>query len=295
MSIETDILDRVITSHGISNADLRDAFDGEYTSRQISNAMTRLRGSGQVELIDGLNFATSDVTSKTPAVKLPPAPVKVKTSQPAEACTDVGDETEHVGAGPDTNQPKPPAGSREHLARQIRAALGPHNNQDDSVTKCVTNLVDDHASQVHENQSLYALIAKIRDAAGDSEGKFMQYELVEHIKQLHQDAIEARAIRDYFSGFGETRPLIEIVKKLQEAPHQVQNDQPQPDYQTALHMMQSLLGDSYDELALHITYDTASVLAFGREFMLPHSQNEEIIQFMNSVGWMTGQELVEAA
>lgn len=222
--IEEDILNEIITASGITGRDLRESLGDSYTSNQIRNAMTRLRSRDLIETIDGLYYATAEATPKQPAVKLPPAPVKVKAKQPdpAPACSDVGDETEHVGAGPDeqieavptTAKPATPKSPTEVLAHQIRAGLGPHNDSDEPVVKCVKQLVDSHADIQHENTSLYYLISGIRQAAGDGEGKLMQDELIKHIEQLHRDAEEARAVRRYFAGFGKEQPLQNLVQRL---------------------------------------------------------------------------------
>lgn len=222
--IEEDILNEIITASGITGRDLRESLGDSYTSNQIRNAMTRLRSRDLIETIDGLYYATAEATPKQPAVKLPPAPVKVKAKQPdpAPACSDVGDETEHVGAGPDeqieavptTAKPATPKSPTEVLAHQIRAGLGPHNHSDEPVVKCVKQLVDSHADIQHENTSLYYLISGIRQAAGDGEGKLMQDELIKHIEQLHRDAEEARAVRRYFAGFGKEQPLQNLVQRL---------------------------------------------------------------------------------
>jgi hypothetical protein len=42
-----------------------------------------------------------------------------------------------------------------------------------------------------ENASLYHLIADIRDAAGDAEGRLMQGELVAHIDEMRKNLAEA--------------------------------------------------------------------------------------------------------
>jgi len=222
--IEEDILNEIITASGISGRDLRESLGDSYTSNQIRNAMTRLRSRDLIETIDGLYYATAEATPKQPAVKLPPAPVKVKAKQPdpEPACSDVGDETEHVGAGPDeqieavptTAKPATHMTQAEALARQIRAGLGPHNDSDEPVKKCVMELVDNHANLQHENTSLYYLISGIRQAAGDGEGKLMQDELIKHIEQLHRDAEEARAVRRYFAGFGKEQDLLHTVQRL---------------------------------------------------------------------------------
>lgn len=222
--IEEDILNEIITASGISGRDLRESLGDSYTSNQIRNAMTRLRSRDLIETIDGLYYATSEATPKQPAVKLPPAPVKVKAKQPdpEPACIDVGDETEHVGAGPDeqieavptTAKPATHMTQAVALARQIRACLGPHNDSDEPVKKCVMELVDNHANLQHENTSLYYLISGIRQAAGDGEGKLMQDELIKHIEQLHRDAEEARAVRRYFAGFGKEQHLQDLVQRL---------------------------------------------------------------------------------
>lgn len=213
--IEEDILNEIITAGGINGRDLRENLGDSYTSNQIRNAMTRLRSRDLIETIDGLYYATAE---------LPPAPFKVKAKQPdpAPACSDVGDETEHVGAGPDeqieavptTAKPATPSTPAEVMARKIRECLRTYNYPDEPVTKCVTNLVNKQSELQHENTSLYYLISSIRQAAGDGEGKLMQDKLIKHIEQLHRDAEEARAVRRYFAGFGKEQHLQDLVQRL---------------------------------------------------------------------------------
>lgn len=219
MSMETDILDMIISSHGISTADLKEAFDGEYTPKQIANTLTRLKSRDQVELIDGLNFATSAALNNAPSATAQPAPADAT----APICEDAGDETEHVGAGPVDQIEAVPTTAKlaasvgvksEALARQIRAGLGPHNHADEPVIKCVMNLVDDYANATCRETGAFRLLADIRAAAGDPEGRLMQDELIKHIEQLHRDAEEARAVRRYFAGFGKEQPLQNLVQRL---------------------------------------------------------------------------------
>lgn len=219
MSMETDILDMIISSHGISTADLKEAFDGEYTPKQISNTLTRLKSRDQVELIDGLNFATSAALNNASSTPAQPAPTAITTP----ICEDAGDETEHVGAEPvdqieavpTTAKPAASVGVKsEALARQIRAGLGPHNHADEPVIKCVMNLVDDYANATCRETGAFRLLADIRAAAGDPEGRLMQDELIKHIEQLHRDAEEARAVRRYFAGFGKEQHLQDLVQRL---------------------------------------------------------------------------------
>ncbi|WP_417534152.1 hypothetical protein [Marinobacterium stanieri] len=311
MTIQQDVLDMIISSHGINTADLNDAFDGEYSHSQVHTAVKDLKRAEKIELIDGIYFATNPTL-------VTPQPAKVATAEKpslspeAEAellslCPSLLNEQAN---DPETLHWEPSNEPRKELIdltaiykatnelrdRKIRATLSQHNDDGKTAVSCIKELVDKHANLVTENQSLYALIADMRAAAGDSKGELMQDELIQHIKQLNQDAAEAKAVRDYYGGFNLTRPLVDIVKTLQEAAHKKQKDAQQQDYQTALNMLQCLLACTADDgIALHITNDTATLIIFGHEFDLPQKSNDTIMQFMKSVEWMSGQEIGKAA
>ncbi|WP_010322981.1 hypothetical protein [Marinobacterium stanieri] len=311
MSIQQDVLDMIISSHGINTADLNDAFDGEYSHSQVNTAVKELKRAEKIELVDGIYYATNPTlvtsqpaqaaTAEKPSLS-PEAEAELLSLCPSLLKEQANDpETLHWEP---SNEPRKESvdltciqkAGDKFWERQIRAALGPHNDKNEAAVKCVMELVDKHANLVAENQSLYALIVDMRAAAGDPKGELMQDELIQHIKQLNQDAAEAKAVRDYYGGFNFTRPLIDIVKTLQEAAHKKQKDAQQQDYQTALNMLQCLLAcTDAEDIALHLTNDTATISIFGHEFDLPHDSNEVIIKFMQSVEWMNGQEIGKAA
>lgn len=315
MSIRDEIRTAIQLCGGATFAELKDDLK-DLNSKQISNALHQLKDAGEIERIENRYFVVG--AEKPPAVKLPPAPVSVK-QKPATAIEDpeqhlhpaltgdVGDETEHVGEGPDVppsvieayqmlesdtpaagadQQPAP--GSREHLARQVRGAMGEFNDDDQPVVACVEGLVASNAEMRGSVTQMLRLLADIRAAAGDPEGKLMQPELIAHIQQMHQDAADAAQVRKYLAGFGTERPLLDTVQSI------IANQSQPTSPARAIETLQEHLNDVWDTAEITITPDGAYINTMGRNFALP-TVHAELEQFLSALSFVTGQWIENGA